>query len=58
MFGRRRIGMQRHMHNTGQLAGEINNDPVRGVGSQVREPVATAETSGHKVVGRFDCGRD
>ena len=57
MFRDRGIGMQRHVHDAGQLAGQIDDDPVGGVRAQVREPLAAADTLRVEVVGEFDGGR-
>jgi len=48
-----RIGMQRNVHESQQLAGQIDNDPVRGVRPLVREPVAAAEPHHVEVVSEF-----
>ena len=54
MFPGGRVGMQRHVHESRQLAGQVDNDPVRGVRPEVGEPVAAAEAHHVEVVGKFD----
>jgi hypothetical protein len=35
--------MQRYVHNARQLAGQVDDDPVGAMRSQMREPVAAVE---------------
>ena len=50
--------MQRHMHHAGEQAGEVDEDPVGGMGADVRDAIAGGQPRGGEGIGERRRGRD